>query len=417
MRRPTRPILIAAMAGLVLLAACLPPTPRIVTNVNTLRQSAGLPALVAAATLNQAAIGKASEMCTSGVVPTPAPADRYDAETWAAVREFVGSAPLDPAITDPTARTNAAVDAVWAEWQTDPAFVDPRWDTMGNGQVSCANGVLTMATVLADTPTIPATGRFVSPQVPATDVTVVADQVYGTAPDHLGRTVSLALDLYLPPPGGPALRPTVVLVHGGGFKSGSRANLATVATEYARRGYVAASISYRLRPNSTPEETLAAATDAVDDGMEAVRWLKANAATYGIDTTRIGMLGTSAGGAIALGVALASDPTPGGPLGAISPSVAGSVSTGASLTAGLGSVGFEASDAPVLMHHYETDTATGDTSAYAFQTCSAVRASGNTCDFVTDAGAGHTTNIGPSGVWWTPEFGPFLWHHLRLATV
>jgi dienelactone hydrolase len=179
---------------------------------------------------------------------------------------------------------------------------------------------------------------------------------------------------------------------------------------------VTATIDYRLRPNDTPEEQLAAASDAIDDAMESVRWLKAHAAAYGIDTGRIGVLGSSAGGAIALGVALAEDPTPGGPLAAFSPHVAAGVSTGAHLTPGLAVIDLEPTDSPVMMFHFDQDTSRdGATWDYAYQTCAAVHAAGNVCDAVRQPGSGHTVAIGPTGKWWAPEIGPFLWHHLRLA--
>ena len=211
----------------------------------------------------------------------------------------------------------------------------------------------------------------------------------------------------------------MVVIHGGGFSSGSRLDFAGTARAYARLGYAAASIDYRLRPDTNPgAPDLAAALDAIDDGMESVRWLKANAATYGIDPTRIGLNGSSAGGAIALGVALADDPTPGGPLAAYSPKVSAAMATGAHLTPGLALIGFQPSDAPILMFHYEQDTselkASGD---YAFETCAAARAGGSTCDFVLQPGTGHTTNMGPVGPWWTSESGPFLWQHLDLAAL
>lgn len=266
---------------------------------------------------------------------------------------------------------------------------------------------------------MPAEGRYSSVQHQASELTTVADQVYGQAEDHAGVVVPLKLDLFLPPAGGSTTRPTVVLVHGGSFSGGDKSNMAGAARSHAQRGYVAVALGYRLDPGaaSSPERYLAAATDAIDDGLEAVRWLRSQAATYRIDPERIAVLGSSAGGAVALGTAAVDDPTPGGPLAAWSPRSNAAVSTGAHLTPGidLGFVTFEATDSPALMFHYDTDTATGDDAAYARRTCNGLNAAGVTCRFVQQPGSGHTTSLSAGGPWWTNEIGPFLWDQLGLS--
>lgn len=102
----------------------------------------------------------------------------------------------------------------------------------------------------------------------------------------------LKLDLYLPAASGAAPRPAIVFVHGGGWRAGVRANFAPMAIRMAERGYVAASISYRLSP-----EALYPA--AILDAKAAVRWVRAHAGEYGIDPGRIAIAGGSAGGQIA----------------------------------------------------------------------------------------------------------------------
>ena len=88
----------------------------------------------------------------------------------------------------------------------------------------------------------------------------------------------------------------------GAFVGGSRTDEDWDAEQCALYGYVGVTIDYRLvsvadagGPN---EPALAAA--ATLDAQQSVRYLKANAATYGVDPTRIAMLGNSAGGALAL---------------------------------------------------------------------------------------------------------------------
>lgn len=274
------------------------------------------------------------------------------------------------------------------------------------------------AATLTGCKTMPATGVYSSVQHQASQLTTVANVVYGRAENAAGAMVDLKLDLFLPPAGGPSSRPTVVVIHGGSFSGGDKSQMAGTARSYAQRGYVAVSLGYRLDPGAsqTEERYLSAARDAIDDGMEAARWLRANAATYRIDPTRIAYVGSSAGGAVALGVGASDDPTPGGPLGAVSPTIAAAVSTGAHLTPGidLGFVTFQATDAPALMFHYEQDTVTGATDDYANRTCLGLSAAGSRCKLVVQAGSGHTTSIAAGGPWWSNEIGTFLWNELRL---
>jgi acetyl esterase/lipase len=133
-------------------------------------------------------------------------------------------------------------------------------------------------------------------------VTTTPDITYGRAPLDDGTPVDLKLDLYQPTGDTAAKRPAVVWVHGGGFTSGDKSSGRGKATFFAQHGYVAVSINYRLlspdgcggNPNPTPlcEH---AALEAQHDAQAAVRWLRANASTYKIDTDRIAMAGGSAG--------------------------------------------------------------------------------------------------------------------------
>ena len=94
-------------------------------------------------------------------------------------------------------------------------------------------------------------------------------------------------DLHLPT-GMQGQRPVILLVHGGGWERRTRADTDGMAAKLAKRGYAVFNISHRFAPQwQFPAQ--------VNDLAQAVRWLKANAAEYGIDAGRIGGWGYSSG--------------------------------------------------------------------------------------------------------------------------
>lgn len=144
-------------------------------------------------------------------------------------------------------------------------------------------------------------------ELPGKTVSVTRDVVYSTAQDGVAN--NLALDVYRPTPDSVTKRPAIVVVHGGGFKEGdkTRAKAVALATAFAKRGYVAASINYRLLNDTEPIEVAAVA--AQHDAQAAIRFLRKRATTYGIDSERVAITGTSAGAGTALLVAVnAEDP-------------------------------------------------------------------------------------------------------------
>lgn len=114
----------------------------------------------------------------------------------------------------------------------------------------------------------------------------IIDIQYGTA-----NGKRLLLDAYVPP-AGDERRPAAVMIHGGGWRLGDKASWQPEAEQLAARGWVAFSINYRLdEPAVFPAE--------IDDAQAAVRWVRAHAEEYGVDTSRIAAIGESAGGHLA----------------------------------------------------------------------------------------------------------------------
>lgn len=101
---------------------------------------------------------------------------------------------------------------------------------------------------------------------------------------------SLHLNLYRPHD--QKKYPALLMIHGGGWSSGDLSLQIPMAQQIAAKGYVTIPVEYRLSP-----EALYPA--AVNDLKTALRWMRANADQYGIDTTRIAVSGCSAGGQLA----------------------------------------------------------------------------------------------------------------------
>jgi dienelactone hydrolase len=393
-------------------------TPALMNDVDNARSAAAAPTLARSTVLGNDAAARAQAVCSSGQV-LPSPVGSYQ-ETPAEVHELVATAPLDPSISDATQRNIAATGKIWDQWKADPELSGARFTAQGAGEATCANGTLAMTEVLTAPAPTARTGRYATAQYDPSTVVETANQEYGTAVDVSGNTVSLLADVYTPPAGAPAPRPTVILIHGGAFTGGSRTDYTSVARKWASYGYEAVAIDYRLDPNLidhfTTQEQATAVADAILDAEEAIRWVKSNASTYGVDTSKVIAVGDSAGGAIALGTSAAPDISSTGPLAAYSSSVVAAVSTGAYLTPALDSGALHpgAGLAPILMFHYETDVAS-NTGAYAFRWCAAYRQGGSVCDYVSQPGEGHTTDLTPGGTWWTSQIEPFVFRWLGLG--
>jgi acetyl esterase len=145
--------------------------------------------------------------------------------------------------------------------------------------------VASTASVLALTVT---GASAVAQSEPSPAVTEQPNLVYATVDGE-----PILLDAYLPATT-PKQRPAVVLIHGGGWGTGTSTDFVDYARQLALVGFVVFSINYRLAP-AHPYPA------AVDDVRAAIRWLRAPAqvAAFHIDPTRIGTWGASAGGHLA----------------------------------------------------------------------------------------------------------------------
>jgi len=121
-------------------------------------------------------------------------------------------------------------------------------------------------------------------------VTSLADVVYSTIPGYRPMIV----DIYMPPrEAGP--KPLILFIHGGGWTSGHTrhsgplGDFPAALAQLASEGFVVASLEYRLAREATFPAQL-------QDARAALRFLKGNAAHYGIDPKRSGVWGGSAGG-------------------------------------------------------------------------------------------------------------------------
>lgn len=140
------------------------------------------------------------------------------------------------------------------------------------------------------------------PQHPARigKVTVLPDIAYASVPGYR----PLLLDLYLP--AGRAPKPLVLFVHGGSWTVGSKrvtghyADFPGLLASLAQRGFAVASIDYRL----SSEAQFPA---ALHDVKAAIRFLRANAAGYGIASDRVALWGASSGAHLAALAALTGD--------------------------------------------------------------------------------------------------------------
>ena len=143
------------------------------------------------------------------------------------------------------------------------------------------------------------------------DVKKDSNIVYGSNYTYNFMNVSIGLieedqtiDIYQPVGDTAALRPLIIWAHGGSFMGGTKddADIVHFCNEFAQRGFVTASINYRLGFELPIDSVEAVRTvyRALQDGRAAVRYMRSIADSLNIDTSKIYFGGTSAGAFIAL---------------------------------------------------------------------------------------------------------------------
>ena len=104
-----------------------------------------------------------------------------------------------------------------------------------------------------------------------------------------GRKHSLRADLYFPPG---EVQGSIILIHGGGWVTGSKLQMSAHARRFAKHGYLTMAIDYRLAPKyKFPAQ--------IEDCWAALRWLSQRDAKWGVDPNKIAAVGYSAGGHLA----------------------------------------------------------------------------------------------------------------------
>lgn len=142
--------------------------------------------------------------------------------------------------------------------------------------------------------------RYLNPVF--TKVDTQKDIEFGEVTNFDGKSEKLLLDVYKPEGDIQTARPVIMWLHGGGFRPGkdkSQNYVVKLSTEFAERGYVCVSINYRVRSNPMVDKK-GTISDAMEDAMSGLNWIRNNSGKLNIDKTKIIVGGGSAGGIIAV---------------------------------------------------------------------------------------------------------------------
>ncbi|MEO8710894.1 MAG: alpha/beta hydrolase [Parafilimonas sp.] len=139
--------------------------------------------------------------------------------------------------------------------------------------------------------------------------TLIKNIAYTTAANYKGTEQQLAFDVYKPADAEGKKFPAIILIHGGSFIGGDKANLSSTCSKLANNGYVVISINYRLgwgfvsRSTTTCNDSSflkQAIYRSAQDAHTALRYIAAHADNYNVDKNWIFLGGQSAGAITAL---------------------------------------------------------------------------------------------------------------------
>lgn len=210
--------------------------------------------------------GSNAEDASDGGSPNDVPEDAGDGRDGiAAEGSSADSMIADSAGEDTTGADSTTTDAVGTDSASEDATDGP-----DSGAGACA----TLAPILPSTTSAP---------------TCLASSYTKSTFVYAASSPTNVLDLYLPK--GPGPFPTVVWIHGGGWMGGSRSDV-NDAIRLVCRGFALASVDYRLSWQAKfPAQ--------IHDVKAAIRYLRAKSGDLSLDSTKIAVFGSSAGGHLA----------------------------------------------------------------------------------------------------------------------
>lgn len=140
---------------------------------------------------------------------------------------------------------------------------------------------------------------------PSYEVMINKDIPFSTVKNHGGVEETLKCDIYTPIEDDVVLRPTILWIHGGGFRPGTdkaQSYIVKLAAEMTKRGYVSVSTDYRVRDDTS--DRMGTFKDALRDVKAVFNWILLNSEQYGIDKNQMIIAGGSAGGMLAVSLCL-----------------------------------------------------------------------------------------------------------------